>query len=345
MEGSVMEDSMPTFDSLRKPINHSHHSAAPSKNAELIEAAALLTMWSLLVINEGSIRLNNTAPSVALLAAGRPSKLIIFSAALSEVIFGVVGLLVGVAAFMLRWYSTAAVKACMLLQTVLGYYVFAVYVFVIPIYSVIDRADPLVVGLTLEQTRIVMILGVLTSFHFCLALQGGQFVFMARLIVAGSGDEFLYQRGGSRMRAVFWNGNLGLAGLWTLITGVCMAINAEGGWRLAMPYVSPPNVGVLPGMTIWTGLVMLVWGSLGVLLALRGRVVPKNYFVVSGYVYVAAMLNYGIVQFGLFATADGNSSPSWAVALHNGLVFMVVFMGAYFLNQVSEEKEEKEDQL
>jgi len=139
------------------------------------------------------------------------------------------------------------------------------------------------------------------------------------------------------MRAYFWNGNLAFSGLWTLIAGIIVSANADESGRLSTPYFGPPNVGVLPGMTVWTGLLLLVWGTLGVILAARGRVVPMMYYVMTAYVYISAYLNYGIVQFGLFTTPDGEASPSGAVALHNGLVFMTVFLGAYFLNLMSTE--------
>jgi len=326
---------MQDMESGPKYIEHS----APSKNYALLEAAALLTVWSLLVINEGSIRLNDTVPSVALFESGRPSKAVVFFAALAEVFFGMLGFFVGVSAFMLKWYNTNIVKATMIAQTILGYYVFVIYVFVIPIFNAVDAPGPMVPGLSLSQTRAVIIMGLLTSFHFCLALQGGQFVFMARLIVAGTGRDFLRQKSGARMRAMFWNGNLAFSGLWTLITGLIVSINADESGKLAGPFVSPPNVGLLPSMTIWTGIVMLAWGTVGFMHALRKRPASKLYFIITAYVYLSAFLNYGIVQFGLFTTPDGDASPSGAVALHNGLVFMVVFLGSYFLNLMSTEKE------
>jgi len=213
--------------------------------------------------------------------------------------------------------------------------VFVVYVFVKPIFDTVDLDMPIVPGLSLSQSRAVLVMGLLTSFHFCLALQGGQFVFMARLIVAGTHKDFLRQQNGARMRSIFWNANMAFSGLWTLITGAIVSANATESGRLSDPYISPPNVGVLPGLTVWTGLLLLLWGGVGAFLGASGMAVPKLYYFVTAYVYVSAFLNYGIVQFGLFG------GPSGAVALHNGLVFMVVFMGAYFLIVSEREQDEK----
>lgn len=192
-------------------------------------------------------------------------------------------------------------------------------------------------GLNLGQSRFLIVLGILTSFHFCLALQGGQFVFMARLVCAATGQDFLKQRTGAKMRAMFWNGNMGLAGLWTLITGILVAANAESG-TLDMPFASPPNVGRVPGITMFTGLVMMLWAGVGMWMVAQAgkRAVPIAYYGGSAVVYLIAFLNYGILQFGLIEGA-----PAAPVVLHAGLVFMTVFLGPYFVHVVSKEKEDE----
>lgn len=295
------------------------------------EAAALLTVWSLLVINEGAIRLIDSNPAAGL-SIGRPSAGVKFAGGLCELIFGLAGLFIGVAAFIPKAHSTALTKTAMGLQSVLGLFVFVVYVFVIPGFRAADLTEPSLAGLTVGQSRFLIALGAFTSFHFCLALQGGQFVFMARLVCAASGQDFLKQRSGVRMRAVFWNANMALAGLWTFATGMLVRINA--GAPLDVPFMSPPNVGLLPGMTIWTGILMMFWAAVGVIIALSRSPVPKFYFPVIAYVYLSAFLNYTIVQFGLIEDARAGD-----VALRAGLVFMVVFVGPYFVQVAAREQE------
>lgn len=295
------------------------------------EAAALLTIWSLLVINEGAIRLINSNPAAGL-SGGRPSNAVVFLGGLVEVIFGLIGLFVGAAAFVLRKHNASVTKLAMVVQTILGYYVFVVYVFVIPAFRATDLVEPSLEGLSLGQSKFLIALGVLTSFHFCLALQGGQFVFMARLVTATTGQDFLKQKSGARMRAAFWNGNLGMSGMWTLITGILIAANVGSG-KLEVPFESPPNVGLLPVMTIVTGAVMMVWAVTGIVIAQKRMGVPSLYFPVTGLVYLLAFGNFTIVQFGLL---DG--APAGAVALHAGLVFMVTFLGPYFVNLAAKEE-------
>lgn len=301
----------------------------------MVEAGSLLALWSLLVINEGAIRVMDQNPSQDLLAAGRPSRFLLFLGGLFEVFFGLFGFFVGTAAFLLRRHSTLVTKACMAVQTLLGYYVFVFFVFVQPIFRAIDVDAGQPIGLSIGETRFVIAMGIMTSFHFCLALQGGQFVFMARLVCAATGENFLAQKSGNRMRAIFWNGNLALSGLWTLLTGAVVNANTSGGRLSGPPIFSPPNVGLLPGMTIFTGLVLFVWGIAGIVMALMG-VAPMAFFMGSAVVYVLGLLNFGIVQFGLL---DG--PPGGAVALHNGLVFMVVFIGAYFVHTAANESKQE----
>lgn len=310
--------------------------AVPSKNNNnvfFLEAAALLTIWSILVINEGAIRLIASNPAAGFSGRDeRPAPILLFLGGLFEVFFGLVGLFVGTAGFVFRWYNTNVTKIAMLIQTLLGYFVFVIYVFVRPAFQAKDLTAPLLSGLSIGESKFLIALGVLTSFHFCLALQGGQFVFMARLICAGTGKNFLMQKTGNKMRAIFWNANLAFSGLWTLITGALIN-GSVGGGKLDMPFISPPNVGRLPGMTIFTGLLVLAWAVVGIGLAMSATPAPPMYYLLSGFVYLFGFLNWTIVQFGLLPPNGG------AVAMHAGLVFMVVFMGPYFVNLASKERQ------
>lgn len=302
----------------------------------ILEAGALLTIWSLLVINEGSIRLVGTLPSNLDRPGEDPSPYYAFFGGVFEVAFGVLGLAIGFAAFITRWHSAALTKMSMVIQTLLGYYVFIVYVFVLPAKKASNLAEPLS-GLSLASNKFLIVLGILTSFHFCLALQGGQFVFMARLVAAATGEDFLKQKSGNVMRSCFWNANFALSGLWTLITG--SLINSQvGSGRLETQFESPPNVGTLPGLTIFVGLLMLVWGIVGIILGLY-KSAPAAYFLGTGIVYIFALLNFGIAQ---LSTLENANEFGGAVALHNGLSFMVVFLGPYFVYKASNEENPSE---
>lgn len=330
-----MDANTATMDLESGKSSYEHNAEKPAsalRGVVFLEAAALLTIWSILVINEGAVRFIDSNPAAGL-SGGRPAVMLVFLGGLFEVVFGLIGLFLGIAAFIVRAHNTVVTKAAMVIQTILGYYVFVIFVFVIPAFRAADLASPSLVGLTLGQSRFLIALGVLTSFQFCLALQGGQFIFMARLVCAATGKDFLMQNSGARMRAVFWNANLGLAGVWTLITGILINVNVGSG-TLDMPFESPPNVGRLPGMTIFTGLTMIVFAAVGIMIAVMKMQIPRFYFPTSGFVYLFAFLNYTIVQFGLL---DG--APAGAVALHAGLVFLVVFLGPYFVHLASKEQE------
>lgn len=296
------------------------------------EAAALLTLWSVLVINEGGIRLVSSNPSVDLFASGRPPAFVVFLGGVFEVAFGLFGLLLGMAAFLYRWHKVNVTKAAMVTQTILGYYVFIVFVFLIPAFGAADLTEPMLPGLTVGSSRIIITMGILTSFHFCLALQGGQFIFFARLVGTATGTDFLKQHSGYTMRAFFWNGNMGLAGLWTTITGAIVLANVGSG-TLVAPFVSPPNVGRLPGFTVFTGILMMIWALLGMGITAAKIKVPVGYSLGSAFVYLIAILNYAFLQFALLEPNGG------AVALHAGLAFMVVFLANYFVLLAGRERD------
>lgn len=97
---------------------------------------------------------------------------------------------------------------------------------------------------------------------------------MARLVCAATGKDFLKQKSGLRMRTVFWNANLGLAGVWTLITGILINVNVGSG-ILDRPFESPPYVGRIPGMTMFTGLMMIVFATVGITITIMKMQIPK----------------------------------------------------------------------
>lgn len=332
-----MDQADSTIDVEKAPDVVFSDAAAPPTNltntTTFVEAAALLSLWSVLVINEGAIRLVDSNPAGMLSESGRPDPVVVFLGGLFEVIFGLVGLAIGIAAFIFRWYSTPVTKLGIFISSLLGYYVFFVFVFIQPSFRAGDLEDTILEGLSIDQSKFLIVMGILTSFHFCLALQGGQFVFFARLICAGTGRDFLKQNTGNTMRAIFWNANLGLSGLWTLIAGSLIHAEAGGG-KLPAPFLAPPHVGRLPSMTIWTGILMILCGLVGIGLAASKMRVPYMYYILALYTYLSAFLNFTIVQFGF---VDG--APSGPVALHAGLVFMVVFLGPYFVHLASIEND------
>ena len=294
--------------------------------------AAILCIYSLLVLNEGAIRLNWVLPSVDLLLGGRPPKFLLFLAAMFEVFLGVVGLLVGLVALISNRYSAIATELVILIQFVLTLFVFSMFVFVVPIFRAIDLEETVLDGISLRQSRFLIALGLFTSAHLCLALQGGQFVFLVRLRCLATGRDWLHQKYGSVVRAVFWNLNMGFAGLWTVITGALLMSNIGTG-RLAEAFLFPPHVGVLPVLTLVTGLAQIAWGVIGVLKAGMGQSVGRVYFIGSVVVYLNTLLNYVLLQFGLMKTANGGD-----VAIHAGLTFALTFIGPFFVFETYRER-------
>lgn len=294
--------------------------------AALKEASVLLTLWSLFVINEGCLRLIDQNPADTLNSSGRTLNLLAFIGSVFEIVFGLLGFVVGIGAYLMKWYSTTFTKICMTIQWILGWYVFTLFVIALPAIRAMKLQKTTPEGLSLGQSRFLTTLGIFTSFHLCLSLQGGQFIFFARLVAAATRTDFLRQETGERNSAIFWNINLALCGAWTFITGVLIRSNVGAG-KLQQPFVSPPNVGVLPGLTIFTGVLMSSYGLLGIGMVFTNNS-PLLYFVGAIFVYIVALLNFGVLQFGFIS-----HPPAGAVVVHNGLVFMVIFMAIFFVHK------------
>lgn len=295
---------------------------------------------------EGAIRFNDVNPfrDLGETASGTADRIALFIGGLAEVFFGLMGLLIGVACLVFRWFNANTIKMAMVVQAILGIYVFITFVVVEPAYKADNLAlavpvTDLVDGAPDEGTQLLtrglykwlITLGILTSAHFCLALQGGQFIFMARLIATATGDDFLKQKTGSKFRAMFWNANMALAGFWTFVFGCTWARNTTDDSL----FMFPPHVGVNIGYVIFVGLLMLFWAGLGVLLAAMPASINRSFFYMgSAVVYLFSYLNFTIVQAGLWV-----GGPK-AIAMHTGLISFVCFLGPYFLHLSSK----KEDQ-
>lgn len=293
--------------------------------AGFIESAAILTFWSVIVINEGTFRFLQLNPSQ--LDTSNINQILGLIGGICEVVFALIGLYLGCSALILKRSSPSFLKTGLFFQFLLSSYVFFLFVIYFNVNGIIN-AQPFD-GISLRMTKFLRTLGLFNSIHFCFALQGGQFLFMSRLVDATAGGDFMKQSSRDAMRAVFWNANLGLSGIWTLVTGALLTY-AYGVRQVMPPYVFPPNVGTLPILTIGTGALMMISAVAGMWNAFS-KTAPTSYFVTSFTVFVVALVNFGIGQFGTFADAR----MSGAVALHNGLVFMITFLGPYFVFQAS----------
>lgn len=248
------------------------------------------------------------------------------------------GLAVGLAGGVLGYFSRSLTLALVAVQNVLGWYVFLNYVFIIPAFRISAlSASP---GLSLAATKAVGTMGILSSVAFCLALQGGQFVFICRMLAYGGEKDFLNQRNGAKMRAVFWNMNYALAGLWATVQA-SIIINGMGAGLTMAPFFAPPNVGRIPLYLLFTGLIMLVWALAGVGISIMGqRTLIRNYIIASFPVFLFVLVHYTIGQLGFIAKNPVPPAvPAAGAAMHNHLVMMVCFLGPYFMWKQTQDDE------
>lgn len=104
---------------------------------------------------------------------------------LPEKTFGLLGLVLGLVAFLMCSYSTTFTKICTIIQSLLGLHELAVFVFALPAIQAHDLSAPTINGLMIGQSRFLIPLGTLISFHFSMS-QGGQFVLFLRLVSAAT---------------------------------------------------------------------------------------------------------------------------------------------------------------
>lgn len=309
--------------------------APPSAGANQAQAAALLTLWSALVLSEGTIRLVASDPARDLTPGGPGlSPLALFLGGSSEVAFGLAGLVLGASSLLFGFNRAVVTASFLVFQTILSVYVFFLYVFLQPALRARDLLEPLLPGMTIGSSRALLAMGILTSFSFCLALQGGQFLMGLRLLtyqrqLAGSPAGFASAAiKHNRIRAAAWSINMLVGGLSTTAAGAVLVSQVTGTTTFPAFYAAPPHVGVYPALTLVTGLVMVADAVLG--LAACAAVRLYGALVVATLpTYLLMYANFAAVQVG----GIGQGRAIEAAPLHTGLVFVTAALAPYFAFQ------------
>lgn len=315
--------------------------AAPSAEASRTQAAALLALWSALVLSEGTIRFVASNPAQDLTPGGPGlSPLALFLGGASEAAFGFAGLIIGGSSLLFGLNRPVVTASFLVGQTLLSVYVFFLYVFVQPALRARDLSEPLLPGMSVGSSRVLIAMGIITSFSFCLALQGGQFLMGARLLayqkqVAGSPPGFATAATKhNRIRSVAWSVNMMVAGLSTIFAGALLTREVTGSSTFPAFFAAPPHVGVYPVLTLVTGLMMIAYAGLGVAAAAAGRL---YWALVAATLptYLLMYLNFALVQVG----GIGMGRAIEAAPLHSGLVAVTIALAPYFAGEWYKERE------
>lgn len=315
--------------------------APASAEANRTRAAALLALWSALVLSEGTIRFVASDPARDLTPGGPGlSPLALFLGGASEAAFGLAGLVIGASSLLFGLNRPEVTASFLVMQTLLSIYVFFLYVFVQPALRARDLLEPLLPGMSVGSSRVLIAMGIITSFSFCLALQGGQFLMGARLLayqkqLVGSPPGLATAATKhNRLRSAAWSVNMLVGGLSTVVAGALLAREVTGTSTFPAFFAAPPHVGVYPVLTLVTGLMMVAYAGLGVAAAAAGRL---YWALVAATLptYVVMYLNFALVQVG----GIGMGRAIEAAPLHSGLVAVTVALAPYFAAEWSKERE------
>lgn len=249
---------------------------------------------------------NTIIPVAALLAGG-----------VAEVLFGIAGCYLAIASLVYNYNNVKTTIGFLIMQSILGWFVFITYVVADPILAAINtEANDL---LSLSERRSLIILGnMLGSITFCWALQGGQFVMGLRLLAAQKGQEVSAAR--NALRAKVWSGNVLAAAFSTLFVGIMLA--AKDFTSDTAPIGLPPHVIWYPSISIVTGLVMFAYGVLGVMASnnsvINNKYMPAMWMLTTTMMMVNFSWTFGIVP--------GLAPPIPGAAQHIGLIFSVTIL-------------------
>lgn len=301
---------------------------------EFKEAALLLSLCSALVANDGAVRLIQSGrPDIG---SSTPTRFIGgFLGGLCELLFGLFGLALGLAAGVFSCYNRTISIAYLFAQGVLALFVLLSAIIVLPVSQIgAGQAPP---GLSGASLHAVSALGVIYSAAFAIALLGGQSVFVARLVAFSTDRDFLQQRVGLRKRAVLWNAVFLVAG--ASVTGqaiVVLVANGPGALDGALTIV-PAR---LPVYLLVTGLLMTTWAGIGIVMSITGKLqLIDMYVALSFLVFVAVYVHFTVGQLGFFAS-DKDSAVRAVLALGSGAPAMILsFMPVYMMTKQEEEEE------
>lgn len=316
------------------------------QSSSLAESAGALLLFSLLVFIEGGIRLNEVDVK-DLTPEPRPGfpPIPLFIAAIAELVFGLVGVVLGCSAFLSYSRNKQLLKASIFLQVALSIFVFTVFNLAEPIYRIkhvipyVPRPQPIE---NVSLFRGAESMALLTGVQFAFALFLGQMIFMMRL-ARSSGDGEPWSLNMLRLHSFGWTGNLAFAGLWTLALGSGILSHKENfpssPERAGTVFFFHPHAGTEPGFTIATGVILFCWGVCGVVLTLK-RFKKVNWYlcgsVVAGFV---VYLNFTLVQLGQFRIGRSGGGLVATNTLH---LFAMFFLSCYFLYRAKVAEKQRE---
>lgn len=260
---------------------------------ELLKASGLLLLWSALVTAEGCTRVSLVAnPSAGLTADGAFPKLANLLAALGETLIGSLGLLVAVLTLLLKIRSAAIVSGFLVLQAVLGVFTVVIWVVAEPI-DITRRLTAGILGFSLGLTRFILVLSVVVTLSWALAMIGGQFVMASRVgkLISGKTES----PASHKLYALIGCVLPFLGGLGTFLIGVLTLAEADG----STPYLSvvlQTLTVFYPQLYITTGLVVMAWSLLGLAGVVTGSDGLMNLFNLGWFPVLLLMaLNFALI--------------------------------------------------
>eukprot|EP00188_Purpureofilum_apyrenoidigerum_P000481 Plantae.Rhodophyta-Purpureofilum_apyrenoidigerum.ctg12075.p1 GENE.Plantae.Rhodophyta-Purpureofilum_apyrenoidigerum.ctg12075~~Plantae.Rhodophyta-Purpureofilum_apyrenoidigerum.ctg12075.p1 ORF type:complete len:354 (-),score=54.45 Plantae.Rhodophyta-Purpureofilum_apyrenoidigerum.ctg12075:353-1321(-) len=248
-----------TYNDVEQQKDTMKHGSMPPR---MYVAVAVFMLYSYLVLNEGAVRMAMYDPE----AQGFP-QIVLLVSAIGESIFGLAGLLMGVALLLFRAGNAKVTAAWMGLALVLGWFVFSVWVLAVPIFG-LARARDTVEPYSQAQFDLMRSMSLFAGIVWCFALQGGQFM-VGNVIRGYQTNETSKGAGYAKARLLMWSINATLSGVFFLIAG--SAARSILGAGPLQPQAFPPIVIVHPELTIVSGIVQLLFGVMSIVVAVTRR--------------------------------------------------------------------------
>lgn len=242
----------------------------------MVAAIGLFSLYSFIVLNEGAIRAAgeaSLAPGASWTGGDRIPQIVMLLSALGEMLFGLTGLLVGLALLLQKAGSKTITMIWMGIAFVFGWFVFIVFVLAAPIYDLVNNTEvPMTAlpGTSLAQFDTLRAMGLIGGITWCFALQGGQFM-VGNIIYKFQAQGEAKGASYAKSRMIMWSVNATIAGLAFLIAGAVQLSVASGPY--AAPQAYPPIFMTYPELSITAGVLTILFGIFATGAAVTGAMI------------------------------------------------------------------------
>jgi len=256
---------------------------------------------------------------------------------LCEIFFGMVGLWVGLGHYLFNMKSSLVTTALLVKQLVLGAFTWLIWTIAYPAFndhrlSGLDNIS--VPFFNRTEAHSARVFGqIITAMCWCGILQGGQFMFALALSrVQNDTHSDKYNNTSYKLRMSIFTALIFASGLSTFIVG-CLFRQHDGAGNYGGSWYYFPNIIGYSELTIISGIILMIFGLLGVVLVHRPTFLQQYYyFAIFTWCWLlfahnlAQLAQVELPSFPYNFLWEKTGMTSWMICLTTSLVLAPMYL-------------------